>query len=182
MKSSRLKLLALSVLLVAAVLRFSALSRQGAWGFPSLESIQLRRWHALLFCLPFVLEAPALWHFTRLSLFGSFWAKPPDLGFLASVMQALVRECFLRRRMAIWLRLARKIAVHDIRPALGRWVSQSVSENPLGRSGQGTYARCASVRHSRESGNPAWIPARAALGRNDDGFLPTLSLRPPARF
>ena len=25
------------------------------------------------------------------------------------------------------------------------------------------------VRHSRESGNPAWIPARAALGRNDEG-------------
>ena len=58
------------------------------------------------------------------------------------------------------------------------------------RAAAGTHIRCASVRHSCErtsarqvvsrGGNPAWIPARAALGRNDAGFLATLSPRPPA--
>lgn len=44
----------------------------------------------LLLCLaPAILAAPALWHFTQLPLFESFWAKPPDLRFLASVAEAL---------------------------------------------------------------------------------------------
>jgi len=51
-------------------------------------------------------------------------------------------------------------------------VTKSASENPLGVSGPETHIQCASVRHSRESGNPAWIPARAAIGRNDEGSCP----------
>jgi hypothetical protein len=47
-------------------------------------------WRDLLLCLlPLLLAAPALWHFSRLSLFGSFWATSPTVPFLLGVARAL---------------------------------------------------------------------------------------------
>src|SRR5262245_35015694 len=61
----------------------SSLDKRGAIARPPLNngglhgSVQLRWRHPLICFLPLVLAAPALLHFTRLSLFGSFWAKSP---------------------------------------------------------------------------------------------------------
>ncbi|MCI0418393.1 MAG: 1-acyl-sn-glycerol-3-phosphate acyltransferase, partial [Acidobacteria bacterium] len=110
-------------------------------------------------------EMPFLPHFYRLlqlkSLeatlgFGSHSIRADDRKLLARKLWQAVKEDFIA-------------VVETDSPLIEGAAPKSVSENPLGGSGPGTHARCASVRHSRESGNPAWIPARAALGRNDDG-------------
>ncbi len=55
-----------------------------------------RGWYDWLLCLlPLVLAAPALWHFSRLSLFGSFWATSPTAAFLLGVVRALGGGAFL---------------------------------------------------------------------------------------
>jgi hypothetical protein len=53
------------------------------------------RYAWLLCLLPLVLAAPALWHFSRLSLFGSFWATSPTAAFLLGVVRALGGGAFL---------------------------------------------------------------------------------------
>lgn len=60
------------------------------------KGLRLGGWHDLLLCLlPLVSAAPALWHFSRLSLFGSFWATSPTVPFLLGVVRALGGGAFL---------------------------------------------------------------------------------------
>jgi hypothetical protein len=60
------------------------------------KNTQVRGLHDLSLCLvPLILAAPALWHFSRLSLFGSFWATSPTTAFLLSVVRALGGGDFL---------------------------------------------------------------------------------------
>ena len=62
----------------------------GAFFQKDNRDVRRRGWHYLLLCLlPLVSAAPALWHFSRLSLFGSFWAKSTTFPFLLSVVKAL---------------------------------------------------------------------------------------------
>jgi hypothetical protein len=74
----------LFVWLVSAGLMIGAFFQKGN------RDVRLRGWQCLLLCLlPLASAAPALWHFSRLSLFGSFWAKSPGVPFLLSVVKAL---------------------------------------------------------------------------------------------